>query len=32
MMKIRIDGKELKGIIEKAVCNMDKKAKVTAMV
>ena len=26
MMKIRIDGKELKGIIEKAVCNMNKKA------
>ena len=26
MMKIRIDGKELKGIVEKAVCNMDKKA------
>lgn len=25
-MKIRIDGKELKGIIEKAVCNINKKA------
>lgn len=26
MFKIKVDGKELKGIIEKALCNMDKKA------
>lgn len=26
MLKIKIEGKELKGIIEKALCNMDKKA------
>lgn len=26
MLKIKVDGKELKGIIEKALCNMDKKA------
>ena len=26
MLKIKVEGKELKGIIEKALCNMDKKA------
>lgn len=28
MLKIKVEGKELKGIIEKALCNMDKKAAI----
>ena len=31
MLKIKVDGKELKGIIEKTVCNMDKKASLAIL-
>ena len=31
MLNITVDGKELKGIIEKALCNMDKKSYVSIL-